>query len=45
MRRLGLQRKLDILQFVEPTGYFERFNEFATYHRSSILEMIARVAA
>lgn len=45
MQRLGLQRKLDILQFIEPSGYFERYSQFATYHRSSILEFLGRLAA
>jgi hypothetical protein len=33
LRRSGLQRKLDIVEVFDPSGYFNRFYEFATSHR------------
>jgi hypothetical protein len=36
LRAAGLQRKLDIVQVVDPPGYFDLFQQFATSHRSLI---------
>jgi hypothetical protein len=32
--RAGLQRQLDIVQVIDPPGYFDDFHRFATSHRS-----------
>jgi hypothetical protein len=34
LRRAGLQRQLDIVQVIDPPGYFEHFYGFATSRRS-----------
>jgi hypothetical protein len=34
LRRAGLQRQLDIVQIIDPPGYFDLFVGFATSHRS-----------
>lgn len=34
LRRAGLQRQLDIVQVIDPPGYFDLFHGFATSHRS-----------
>jgi hypothetical protein len=34
LKRVGLQRQLDIVQVIDPPGYFELFHRFATSHRS-----------
>lgn len=34
LAKAGLQRQLDIVQVVDPPGYFELFQRFATSHRS-----------
>ena len=36
LSRAGLQRQLDIVQVIDPPGYFDLFLEFATSHRSLI---------
>ena len=36
LARSGLQRQLDIVQVIDPPGYFDQFREFATSHRSLI---------
>jgi hypothetical protein len=36
LARAGLQRQLDIVQVIDPPGYFETFCGFATSHRSLI---------
>jgi len=36
LTRAGLQRQLDIVQVIDPSGYFDLFQEFATSHRSLI---------
>jgi hypothetical protein len=36
LSRAGLQRQLDIVQVIDPPGYFDLFREFATSHRSLI---------
>lgn len=38
LARAGLQRQLDIVQVVDPPGYFDLFSGFATSHRSLIEE-------
>lgn len=45
LRHAGLQRKLDIVQVIDPPGLFDRYCEFATRHRSLIKELIAISAA
>lgn len=45
LMREGLQRKLDIVEVIDPPGYFELFHEFATRHRSLIEELIGIPAA
>lgn len=39
LKRAGLQRKLDILEVLDPKGVFDRFHEFATSHRLMIEEI------
>lgn len=39
--RQGLQRKLDIVQVLVPPGLFQRFETFATEHRSLLLSLVA----
>ncbi len=39
LKRAGLQRKLDIVEVVDPKGSFDRFHEFATSHRLMIEEI------
>lgn len=34
LEKAGLQRQLDIVQVIDPLGYFELFHRFATSHRS-----------
>ena len=41
LRRACLQRKLDILEVFDPPGYFDKFSEFATLHRSLLDELRA----
>jgi len=45
LTRSGLQRQLDIVQVVDPPGYFDLFQGFATSHRSLIKECRAMRAA
>jgi hypothetical protein len=45
LRQAGLQRQLDIVQIVDPSGYFDRFQAFATSHRSLLKECQATQAA
>jgi hypothetical protein len=45
LARSGLQRQLDIVQVVDPPGYFDLFRGFATSHRSLIEECRAKRAA
>jgi hypothetical protein len=45
LRREGLQRRLDILQVVEDAGKIISFSEFATRHRSTLLECVSRKAS
>jgi hypothetical protein len=45
LRNAGLQRQLDIVQVVDPTGYFDLFQGFATSHRSLLEECHATSAA
>ena len=39
LKRSGLQRKLDIVQVIDPPGYFDQFCKFATSHRSLLDEL------
>jgi hypothetical protein len=45
LKRAGLQRQLDIVQVLDPPGYFEHFAEFAMSHRSLVCACQARHAA
>ena len=45
LRRIGLQRKLDIVEVVENPMKIVDFGEFATRHRSTILESVVRRAS
>lgn len=44
LKREGLQRKLDIVQVIDPPGIFDRYCEFATRHRS-LIEELADISA
>jgi len=41
LRRQGLQRQLDIVEVVDPPGYFDLFHGFAMSHRSLLAEYSA----
>ncbi len=45
LKRDGLQRKLDIVQVIDPPGYFDRYHGFATRHRWLIKEVAGICAA
>lgn len=45
LRRTGLQRQLDIVQVIDPSGYFDLFHGFATSHRSLLEACHATSAA
>ena len=45
LRQIGLQRQLDIVQVIGPTGYFDLFHGFATSHRSLLESCRATRAA
>jgi hypothetical protein len=45
LRQAGLQRQLDIVQVIDPPGYFDLFQGFATSHRSLLLACQATRAA
>jgi hypothetical protein len=45
LSRAGLQRQLDIVQVVEPTGYFDHFHGLAMSHRSLLEACHATSAA
>lgn len=42
--RQGLQRKLDIVQVIDPPGLFDRYHAFAMRHRS-LIEEVAGISA
>ena len=44
LKRAGLQRQLDIVQVIDPPGYFDLFSGFATSHRS-LIEVCAGIGA
>lgn len=43
--KAGLQRQLDIVQLIEPSGQLNQITEFATYNRSLLEECLGKVAA
>lgn len=45
LRRVGLQRQLDIVQVLDPPGYFDLFHRFAMSHRSLLEACQATSAA
>lgn len=45
LQQLGLQRQLDIMQVIDPPGYFDLFQGFATSHRSLLEACQATCAA
>jgi hypothetical protein len=45
LAQAGLQRQLDIVQVLDPPGYFDRFEGFAMSHRSLVEACQARRAA
>ena len=45
LKRAGLQRQLDIVQVIDPNGYFDQFLGFATSHRSLLRACEATHAA
>jgi len=44
LKREGLQRKLDIVQVIDPPGLFDSFHGFATRHRW-LIEEVAGISA
>ena len=45
LSKVGLQRQLDIVQVIDPPGYFDIFEAFAMSHRSLLLDYQATSAA
>ena len=44
LKRESLQRKLDIVQVIDPPGLFDHYHEFAMRHRS-LIEEVAGISA